>query len=112
TRLCALIPLVIVLATLWQNALDTDWGLDRWLFPDAVVHEQTGQFLRPGRTADATLLAIAMLAVCLLSAESRSRAVNRLYIALATAGAVFCVAVLIAYAFSLKILYAMGLYAN
>jgi signal transduction histidine kinase len=112
TRLCALIPLVIVLATLWQNALDTDWGLDRWLFPDAVVHEQTGQFLRPGRTAGATLLAIAMLAVCLMIAEARGRVAKRLYVALATAGAVFCVAVLIAYAFSLKILYAMGLYAN
>jgi signal transduction histidine kinase/ActR/RegA family two-component response regulator len=112
TRLCALLPLALVLATLWQNALDTDWGLDRWLFADAVVHEQTGQFLRPGRTAGATLLAIAMLAVCLLIAEVRSRAANRLYVALATAGAVFCVAVLIAYAFSLKILYAMGLYAN
>jgi signal transduction histidine kinase/ActR/RegA family two-component response regulator len=112
TRLCALLPLALVLATVWQNALDADWGLDRWLFPDAVVHEQTGQFLRPGRTAGATLLAIAMLAVCLLCAEARSRAVNRLYIVLATAGAVFCVAVLIAYAFSLKILYAMGLYAN
>jgi signal transduction histidine kinase/CheY-like chemotaxis protein len=111
-RLCAFLPLVVVLATVWQNALDTDWGLDRWLFPDAVVHEQTGQFLRPGRTAGATLLAIATLAVCLLIAEARTRAANRLYIVLATAGAVFCVAVLVAYAFSLKILYAMGLYAN
>ena len=112
TRLCALLPLAVVLATVWQNALDTDWGLDRWLFPDAVLHEQTGQFLRPGRTAGAALLAIAMLAVCLLISEARSRVANSLYVILATAGALFCVAVLIAYAFSLKILYAMGLYAN
>lgn len=111
-RLCALLPLVVVLATVWQNALDTDWGLDRWLFPDAVVHEQTGQFLRPGRTAGAALLAIAMLAVCLLLAGSRTRLANRIYVGLATAGTVFCVAVLVAYAFSLKVLYAMGLYAN
>ena len=112
TRLCALLPLVVVLATVWQNALDTDWGLDRWLFPDAVVHEQTGQFIRPGRTAGAALLAIATLAVCLLLAGARTRVANRIYVALATAGALFCVAVLVAYAFSLKILYAMGLYAN
>ncbi len=112
TRLCALLPLVVVLATVWQNALDTDWGLDRWLFPDAVVHEQTGQFLRPGRTAGAALLAIAMLAVCLLLSGARKRVANQIYVALATAGTVFCVAVLVAYAFSLKVLYAMGLYAN
>lgn len=111
-RLCALLPLVVVLVTVWQNALDTDWGLDRWLFPDAVVHEQTGQFLRPGRTAGAALLALAMLATCLLLAEARTRAANRIYVALATVGTVFCVAILVAYAFSLKILYAMGLYAN
>src|SRR6185312_9338039 len=88
TRLCALLPLAVVLATVWQNALDTDWGLDRWLFPDAVVHEQTGQFLRPGRTAGAALLAIAMLAVCLMIAEARGRVAKGLYVALATAGAV------------------------
>jgi signal transduction histidine kinase/CheY-like chemotaxis protein len=111
-RLCALLALAVVVATVWQNALDTDWGLDRWLFPEAVVHEQTGQFLRPGRTAGATLLAIGMVAVCLLLTEARSRAAGRLYVVLATAGTVFCVAVLVAYAFSLKVLYAMGLYAN
>ncbi len=112
TRLCALLPLAVVLATVWQNALDTDWGVDRWLFPDAILHEQTGQFLRPGRTAGAALLAIAVLAVCLLLAKARTRVANRIYVALATAGTVFCVAVLVAYAFSLKVLYAMGLYAN
>src|SRR6516165_4795740 len=25
-RLCALLPLALVIATVWQNALDTDWG--------------------------------------------------------------------------------------
>src|SRR5579862_7180447 len=65
-RACLVIPLAVVVTTVWQNALDTDWGTDRLLFPDAVVHEQTGQFLRPGRTAGATLLAIAMLALCVL----------------------------------------------
>src|SRR6185437_6959887 len=55
TKLFALLPLALVIVTLWQNALDSDWGIDRLLFPDAVVHEQTGQFLRPGRTAGAAL---------------------------------------------------------
>jgi len=112
TRVCALLPLAIVLLTVWQNALDTDWGLDRMLFPDAVVHEQTGQYLRPGRTAGATLLAVAMLVSCLLLVDARTRVANGLYVILSTAGTVFAVAVVLAYAFSLKTLYAMGLYAN
>ena len=110
--LCAVIPLGVVILTLWQNALDTDWGLDRVLFPDAVVHEQPGQFLRPGRTAGATLLAIVMLSSCLLLSRERTRAANRLYVALATVGMLFSATVVLAYAFSLKVLYAMGLYAH
>ncbi len=111
-NLCALLPLLVVILTLWQNALDTDWGLDRFVFPDAVEHEQTGQFLRPGRTPGATLLGIAMLACCLLLIRERSRAANRLYVALATVGLLFSLTVVLAYAFSLKVLYAMGLYAH
>ena len=111
-RLCAALPLLIVVVTLWQNALDTDWGLDRLLFSDAVEHEQTGQFLRPGRTAGATLLANAMLASCLLLTAERSRAANRLYVSLGTVGLLFSATVILAYAYSLKALYAMGLYAQ
>ena len=112
TKLFALLPLALVIVTLWQNALDSDWGIDRLLFPDAVVHEQTGQFLRPGRTAGAALLALAMLSTCLLLIESRTALANRLYVILATVGTVFSVTVMLAYAFNLRVLYAMGLYAN
>ena len=111
-RLCAAIPPAVVIATLWQNALDTDWGLDRLLFPDAVVHEQTGPFLRPGRPAGATLLALAMLSICLLLTNARGTAAKRLYVTLATLGTVFSATVVLAYAFGLNILYAMGLYAH
>ena len=111
-RLCALVPFAVVLATLWQNALDTDWGLDQLLFPDAVLHEQTGQFLRPGRTAGAALPAIAMLSVCLLLTGSQARIATRLYVSLATLGTVFSATVVLAYAFGLNVLYSMGLYAN
>ncbi len=112
TKLFALLPLALVILTVWQNALDSDWGIDRLLFPDAIVHEQTGQFLRPGRTAGATLLAIAMLGTCLWLIESRTALANRLYVTLATLGTVFSVTVVLAYAFNLHVLYAMGLYVN
>ena len=112
TKLFALLPLALVILTVWQNALDSDWGIDRLLFPDAIVHEQTGQFLRPGRTAGATLLAIAMLGTCLLLIESRTVLANRLYVTLATLGTVFSVTIVLAYAFNLHVLYAMGLYVN
>jgi signal transduction histidine kinase/ActR/RegA family two-component response regulator len=111
-RVCALVPLAVVVATLWQNALDTDWGLDQWLLADAVVHEQTGQFLRPGRTAGAALPAIAMLSLCLLLSGARTAGAQRLYVSLATLGTVFSATVVLAYAFGLNILYSMGLYAN
>ena len=100
-RVFAAIPLLVVVLTLWQNALDTDWGLDTLLFPNAVVHEQTAQFLRPGRTAGATLLAIAILSSCVLLTNERTRAGSRLYIALSTVGALFSATVLLAFAYGL-----------
>src|ERR1700722_10670962 len=38
-RVCAALVLLIALATVCQNALDVDWGLDQLFFSDAVVHE-------------------------------------------------------------------------
>ncbi len=104
-RVFAAIPLLVVVLTLWQNALDTDWGLDTLLFPNAAVHEQTAQFLRPGRTAGATLLAIAILSSCVLSTNERTRAGRRLYVALTTVGALFSATVLLAFAYGLGALH-------
>src|SRR5262249_41399813 len=111
-RTCAVLVMLFVLATLCQNALDTDWGLDRLLFSDAVVHEQTGPFLRPGRPAGAALVALGLLTLCLFLTEARGMLAKRLYVALATTGALFSVTVMLAYLFSLRSLYAMGLYAH
>ncbi len=112
TNLCALLVLAVVAATLWQNALDADWGLDRLLFPDAVLHEQPGQYLRPGRGAGATLIAVALLGLCLLLVHSRAALANRLYVLFATLGLLFSATVMLAYLFGLPALYAMGLYAQ
>src|SRR3984957_19518947 len=60
-RLCAGVVLLVVVATVWQNFLDVDWGLDQLLFSDAVVHEQPGQYLRPGRPSAGTLVALGLL---------------------------------------------------
>jgi signal transduction histidine kinase/CheY-like chemotaxis protein len=111
-RASAALVMLFVLATLCQNALDTDWGLDRLLFTDAVVHEQTGPFLRPGRPAGASLVGFALLTLCLLLTEARTALATRLYVALATTGALFSATALLAYLFSLRSLYAMGLYAH
>ena len=111
-RVCAALVLLIVVATVWQNALDVDWGLDQLFFSDAVVHEQTGSFLRPGRPAAGTLVALALLNVCLLLTETRSSAGGKLYAWLVTAGTLLAATVLLAYAYGLNILYAMGFYAE
>jgi CheY-like chemotaxis protein len=111
-RVCAALVLAAVIATVWQNALDIDWGLDQLLFSDAVVHEQPGSFLRPGRPAGGTLVALGLLGFCLLLTEARSAAAGRLYVWLATTGILLSATVLLAYAYSLNVLYAMGFYAH
>jgi signal transduction histidine kinase len=82
------------------------------LFPDAVVHDQTGSFLRPGRPAGAALVALGLLTLCLFLTEAGATLTTRLYVALATIGALFSTTVVLAYLFSLRALYAMGLYAH
>jgi CheY-like chemotaxis protein len=112
TRVCAAAVLLVVFATVWQNALDVDWGLDQLFFPDAVVHEQPGSFLRPGRPAAGTLVALALLNVCLLLTETRGATRGRLYVWCATAGTLLAATILLAYAYGLNILYAVGFYAE
>ncbi|MDB6090380.1 MAG: hypothetical protein JWN85_3164 [Gammaproteobacteria bacterium] len=111
-RASALLVLLVVGATLWQNALDADWGLDQFLFSDSVVHDQPGQYLRPGRPAGGTLIALMLLCVCLLLTHGRSAAARTLYIWFATVGALLAATVLLAYAFSMHSLYALGFYAH
>src|SRR6185312_8076367 len=72
TRACAMMVLGLAIVTIWQNALDVDWGLDQFLFSDAVVHEQPGPYLRPGRPAAGTLVALGLLCCCLLLIRARS----------------------------------------
>jgi CheY-like chemotaxis protein len=112
TRLCAAAVLLVVIATIWQNFLDVDWGLDQLLFSDAVVHEQPGQFLRPGRPSAGTLVALGLLCFCLLLIQTRGSAARALYGWLATAAALLAATVLLAYAYDLKSVYTMGFYAQ
>src|ERR1700733_6514626 len=111
-RLCVAVVLLVVVATVWQNFLDVDWGLDQLLFSDAVVHEQPGQYLRPGRPSAGTLVALALLCFCLLLTETRGAAVRALYAWLATATALMAATVVLAYAYDLKAVYTMGFYAH
>jgi CheY-like chemotaxis protein len=111
-RAGAILVLIVVGATVWQNALDTDWGLDRFLFSDSIVHEQPGEYLRPGRPAGGTLIGFTLLCLCLLLTEARSAAARSLYMWFATVGALLAATLLLAYAFSLDSLYAMGFYAH
>ena len=108
---CATAVLLVVIATVWQNALDVDWGLDQLFLSDAVVHEQPGPFLRPGRPAAGTLVALGLLSVCLLLTETRAATGGRLYVWLATAGTLLAATVLLAYAYGLNVLYTLGFYA-
>ncbi|HEY0339816.1 MAG TPA: histidine kinase dimerization/phospho-acceptor domain-containing protein, partial [Steroidobacteraceae bacterium] len=112
TRMGASVVLAFVVATVWQNALDVDWGLDQLLFSDAVVHEQPGQYLRPGRPAAGTLVALGLVSVCLLLIGARSAAARSLYTWLATAATLLAATVLLAYAYSLHAVYTMGFYAH
>ena len=111
-RLCVAVVLLVVIATVWQNFLDVDWGLDQLLFSDAVVHEQPGQYLRPGRPSAGTLVALGLLCFCLLLIEARGTAARALYAWLATAVALMAASVLLAYAYDLKAVYTMGFYAH
>jgi CheY-like chemotaxis protein len=111
-RLCVGVVLLVVIATVWQNFLDVDWGLDQLLFSDAVVHEQPGQYLRPGRPSAGTLVALGLLCFCLLLVETRGTAARALYAWLATAVALMAASVLLAYAYDLKAVYTMGFYAH
>ena len=111
-RLCVAVVLLVVIATVWQNFLDVDWGLDQLLFSDAVVHEQPGQYLRPGRPSAGTLVALGLLCFCLLLIEARGTGARALYVWLATAVALMAASVLLAYAYDLKAVYTMGFYAH
>jgi len=112
SRAGSLLVLSVVVATVWQNALDVDWGLDQFLFSDAVVHEQPGPYLRPGRPAAGVLVALTLLGSCLLLVRARSTAARNLFVWLATAAALVGTTVLLAYGFSLNAVYAMGFYAH
>jgi CheY-like chemotaxis protein len=112
TRLCAGLVLLVVVATVWQNALDVDWGLDQLMFSDAVTHEQPGQYLRPGRPSAGTLVGLGLLCCCLLLVEARSSAARSLYAWLATVAALMAATILLAYAYNLKAVYTMGFYAH
>jgi CheY-like chemotaxis protein len=112
TRLCAGLALLVVGVTVWQNALDVDWGLDQLLFSDAVVHEQPGQYLRPGRPAAGTLVALGLVCLCLLLIGARTAAARGLYAWLATAATLLAATMLLAYAYSLHALYTMGFCAH
>jgi CheY-like chemotaxis protein len=112
TRSGAVVVLGLAIATVWQNALDVDWGVDQFLFSDAVVHEQTGPYLRAGRPAAGTLVALGLLCCCLLLVRARSHAARSLFVWLGTAGALLAVALLLAYLYDLHALYAMGFYAH
>ena len=111
-RVCAAVVLLVVIATVWQNALDVDWGLDQLFFSDAVVHEQSGPFLRPGRPAAGTLVVLGLLSVCLLLTETRGARGGRLYVWCATTGILLAATVLLAHAYGLNVLYALGFYAQ
>jgi CheY-like chemotaxis protein len=112
TRLAAGMVLAVVVVTVWQNALDVDWGLDQLLFSDAVVHEQPGQSLRPGRPSAGTLVALGLICFCLLLIGARSAAARSLYTWLATTATLLAATVLLAYAYSLHAVYTMGFYAQ
>jgi CheY-like chemotaxis protein len=111
-RLCAGVVLLVVVATVWENFLNVDWGLDQLLFSDAVVHEQPGQYLRPGRPSAGTLVGLGLLCFCLLLIETRGTTARALYAWLATAAALMGATVLLAYAYDLKAVYTMGFYAH
>jgi CheY-like chemotaxis protein len=112
TRICALLVIGVVIATVWQNALDTDWGLDQFLFSDAVIHEQPGPYVRPGRPAAGTLVALMLLSICLLLTRARSRPARSLFVWLVTTAVLVAATVLLAYAYNLTAIYAMGFYAH
>jgi CheY-like chemotaxis protein len=112
TRGGAVVVLGVAIATIWQNALDVDWGLDQFLFSDAVVHEQTGPYLRAGRPAAGTLVSLALLCGCLLLTWARSGAGRSLFVWLGTVGALLAATLLLAYLYDLRALYAMGFYAH
>jgi CheY-like chemotaxis protein len=111
-RACAAAVLLVVVGTVCQNALDVDWGLDQLFLSDAVVHEQPGPFLRPGRPAAGTLVCLGLLSVCLLLTETRAATGERLYVWFGTAGVLLAATVLLAYAYGLGLLYSLGFYAQ
>jgi CheY-like chemotaxis protein len=111
-RVLALLVVGMAVATIWQNALDVDWGLDQFLFSDAVLHEQPGPYLRPGRPAAGTLVALALVCCGLLLSRARSRPARVLFIWVATAAALLASTVLLAYAYRLSAVYTLGFYAH
>jgi len=109
-RGCAVVVLAVAIATLWQNFLDVDWGLDQFLFSDAVVHEQPGPYLRAGRPAAGTLVLLGLWCLCLLLVSARNRAAGSLFVWLGTAGALLAGTELLAHLYNLRALSAMGFY--
>ena len=95
-----------------QNYLDVDWGTDQLLFPDQVVHAQTGPYLRAGRPAGSALLAFLALGWCLLTLRSTKPALIRSYLAAAQIGLLGATIALLAYGLNIAPLYVMGLYAQ
>ena len=80
-QVCAVIVLLLVAATVWQNAVDLAW---------------------------ATLVALGLLCSCLLLTEARSAITRVFYAWVATVGALFSATVLLAYAYGLQAIYTLG----
>ena len=80
-QVCAVVVLLLVVATVWQNAVDLAW---------------------------ATLVALVLLCSCLLLADARSAITRVFYASFATVGALFSATLLLAYAYGLQAIYTMG----
>src|SRR3569833_3061072 len=111
TRGCAMAVLGVAIIIIRENALDVDWGLDQFLFSDAVVHEQPGPYLRPGRPAAGTLVELGLLCGWLLLIRARSTAARSLFVWVGTIGALLAATILLAHLYNLHALYALGFYA-
>ena len=80
-QVCAVAVLLLMVATVWQNAMDLAW---------------------------ATLVTLGLLCFCLLLTEARSSTARAFYAWFVTGGALFSATVLLAYAYGLQAIYKMG----
>ena len=103
------IALLVALYSLAQNVVSLEWGIERWLFPSAIVAEQPVFRAQPGRLSDASAVLLVLFAAALLLSNARHAFLKSAYVAAATMALLLIASFVVSFLFLSPALESSGL---